>query len=87
MLRVRKCNCFYSQHLTSENVLFTKKKFMCSHIADAGARAEAYLIASPVALSQLAEAVEKVLSSHLGCAAVELSMPSGKDFMLQAIAS
>jgi len=47
--------------------------------------AEAYLIASPVGLSQLFDAVNTALSSPKGCASLELKTSNGEDFTLQII--
>lgn len=51
---------------------------MCSHIAEASVRAEAYLIATPQGLVEVFNAVEKALSSPNGCASVELAIPNGE---------
>jgi len=45
--------------------------------------AEAYLIASPVGLSQLFNAVDKALSIPKGCASVELATRYGESFTFQ----
>ena len=58
---------------------------MCALVEEVSDRAEAYLIASPVALSQLADAVDTALSSPGGCACVQLQTLTGESFTLHIV--
>lgn len=57
---------------------------MCDR-SQQNSRAEAYLIATPLGLSELFNAVDKALSSPKGCASVELQTPTGENFTLHIV--
>lgn len=69
----------------SDNDLLGGTRLRRDHRIEQSFRAEAYLIASPVALSQLADAVDKALSSPKGYASVELATLQGESFTLHII--
>lgn len=58
---------------------------MCDFVEQDSCNAEAYLIASPLGLAELFNAVDKALSSPKGCASVELTTPGGESFTLHIV--